>query len=119
MSTHPNVILLCRLKPDDLSRKTLRSIRVEMGVGEDDDADFKIGEGSYHVQIMESDYDEDWQIGGDEGDILVFDLVTYGYGESITWDKLTAQKAELDEWAKKICEKFSCSYTVVVTANYW
>jgi len=118
MSAHPNVILLCRLKPDDLARKTLRSIRAEMEA-EEDEGDFNIGTSTYHTKLLESDYDDSWQIGGDEGDILVFDLVTYGYGEDIAWDKLNAQKAELEEWAKKVCEKFSCSYTIAVTANYW
>ena len=119
MSTHPNTILLCILKPDDLARKTLRLLRADMGITEDDDEDFKIGSEKYHVKILESDYEEGYQISADEGDILVFDLVTYGYGEKISWEKLAAHKEELEEWAKQMCEKFSCSYTIWVTANYW
>jgi len=117
MSTHPNVILLCALKPDGLARKTYRQLVAEMGVKEDED--FPIGSQKYHAKVMETDYDDDWQIGADEGDILVFDLVTYGYGEKIKWDELSTRKDELEQWAKQMCEKFTCSYSIWVTANYW
>lgn len=53
------------------------------------------------------------------GDIIVYDMVTYGYGELIEWDKLVKQKEELEAWAKIMCEKFNCSYKIFVTANYW
>lgn len=41
MSSHPNVILMAVLKPDNLSRKTMRDILLEAGVVEEDD--IKIG----------------------------------------------------------------------------
>lgn len=122
MSMHPNVILLCALTPNDLARKTYRAIVAEhkkQRSYEEDHPDLEIGGTEYHCQVMESDYDEDWQIGSKEGDIIVFDLVTYGYGETISWDKLSAQKDMLEAWAKEACEKFSCSYRIEITANYW
>jgi len=118
MSTHPNVILKLALTPEDLARKTYRAIRVEAGAV-NDDADITVGSENYHTVVMESDYDEGWQLSAKEGDILVFDLVTYGYGEEIAWDKLAAQKAELEQWAMGICERYHCTFSISVTANYW
>jgi hypothetical protein len=118
MSTHPNAILAVALKPDGLTRATFRAIQVEMDTS-DDDAAFKIGGKSYNVEIMESDYSEDYQISADEGDIVVFDMVTYGYGAVITWDALDTQKRVLDEWAAGICERHKCTRRIFVTANYW
>lgn len=117
MSTHPNVILLLCLKPDDLARKTHRAIMDEAGVKED--GDIKIGDADYHVRVMESDYEEGYQITADEGDIIVFDLVTYGYGERIAWDDLLRKKAALEEWATGVCARHKCTPSFFVTANYW
>lgn len=117
MSAHPNVILLLTLKPDDLSRKTLRAIQSEAGI--DDGGSLKIGEQSYHVSVMESEYDDGYQISADEGDIIIFDMVTYGYGEKIEWSKLIAKKDALELWALVACERHKCSAKIFVTANYW
>jgi len=123
MSTHPNTILLCTLTPEGLARKTMREILVDNGIQVDDDYhkddDFKIGTEEYHHEVMESDYHEGWQISAKEGDLIFFDLVTYGYGEQIAWNKLVAQKEALEAWAKKTCEKHHCSFKISVTSNYW
>jgi hypothetical protein len=118
VSTHPNVILLLLLTPEDTSRKTMRAILAEAGV-EDEDRDIKIGDKTYHHKVFEEDYDDDWQIAAKEGDLAFFDLVTYGYGEAVTWESLNAQKLVLEEWAKDICARHRCSYEIRVTANYW
>jgi hypothetical protein len=115
MSIHPNVILLCRLTPHGLSRKTMKDICGPI----DDDDDVTIGTKNYHRKVLEDDYDNDMQIGGKEGDLLFYDLVTYGYGEEIKWDDLVNQKDELDLWAKNTCKVHHCDYEIVVTANYW
>lgn len=119
MSTHPNAILLLVLKPDDLARKTFRAIIEGEGKKVEDNPDLKIGGEIYHIEVLEGDYHDGYQIGADEGDILVFDMVTYGYGEKIEWDKLAAQKVALAEWAAGICERYKCSASFFVTANYW
>lgn len=119
MSQHPNVILLLTLTPDDLARKTHREIIVESGVVFDDDVQIPIGTEKYNIKVMESRYDSDWQIGAQEGDIIIFDLVTYGYGEQISWEKLAAQKEELASWASDICMRHRCKAKISVTANYW
>lgn len=118
MSTHPNALLILALTPDGLARKTWRDILAESGVS-DPEHDIKIGGEEYHHCVMESDYEDGWQIAGKEGDIIIFDLVTYGYGEAVTWEKLEAQKNALEEWGRGICERHHCTYEIRVGANYW
>ena len=119
MSTHPNAILKLTLTPDDLPMKTYRAILADCGV-EDEELDrIKIEGEEYSSYVSEGGYDEGWQLEAKDGAILVFDMVTYGYGEEIMWDDLTKQKDALEEWAKGICERHACSYAISVTANYW
>lgn len=120
MSTHPNTILLLTLTPAGLARKTMRDIRAEQGLEDDDnDSDIKIDGVGYHTKVMESDYDDGYQLTSKEGDLLFLDFVTYGYGEQIEWSKLASQKESLEAWAKGICERHNCSYRISVTANRW
>ena len=92
MGTHPNAVLLLTLTPDDLPRKTWRYILQEAKVFEwendgviDEEGDIKIGDSDYHQMCMKSDYDEGMQISAKEGDIVLLDMVTYGYGDLIEW----------------------------------
>jgi len=117
MSSHPNVILMVALTPGNLSRATMRNILAETNTEDDDDV--KINSQEYRHLVMESDYDESDQVRAKEGDLVFFDLVTYGYGETIGWEKLEARKRELEEWAKAICERHACTYRIEVSANYW
>lgn len=117
MSTHPNAILLLALKPDDGSRKTYRAILAEAGIDAGDS--LTLGEQTYHHSVMENDYDDGYQIAADEGDIIIFDMVTYGYGETIEWDKLVVQKEALQAWATGVCERHRCKAKFFITANYW
>ncbi len=117
MSSHPNLILMVILTPDDLSRKTMRNILQEYNVDYDDE--IKIGNEEYYPLIMEKDYDESWQISAKEGDLIFLRLLTYGYGESISFKELDNERVVLEEWALKICKKYNCTYEIRVTANYW
>ena len=119
MSTHPNAILLLVLTPDDLARKTYRAILAQLGNSAEEDVSVDIAGNTYHSRVMEDDYYEGAQIGANEGDIVFWDYVTYGYGERIEWAQLEQQKQQLEEWAKGICEQYRCSYKIYVTANYW
>jgi len=123
MSTHPNALLILTLTPHGLARKTMRDILVECGLNVDDsyerERDVKIDGVDYHHKIMESTYDEGWQISSKEGDLLFFDLITYGYGEKIPWNKLNEQKDSLETWARGICERHHCDYEISISANYW
>jgi hypothetical protein len=118
MSTHPNVILMAVLTPDGLSRKTMKDILQANNVT-DPDFDVKIVDEDYHHIVMESDYEEGFQVSAGEGDLVFLDMVTYGYGDTIEWGKLVKQKDNLEDWAKRMCDKFNCSYKIIVTANYW
>lgn len=121
MSSNPNVILMVRLTPSDLSRKTMRKIFEEskQEFPNETTRDILIAGDTYHAIIMEIDYDESWQISGKEGDLIFFDLVTYDYGDSISWNELQSKKESLEQWAQDICERFNCSYEIAVSANYW
>jgi hypothetical protein len=110
-------MLLLVLTPDDLARKTHRAILEDARI--ENNSSLKIGGCDYRHQVMEDACDEDNQIDAKEGDIVVWDFVTYGYGEKISWAKLEGQKAELEEWAKGIGERHHCRYEIFVSANYW
>jgi hypothetical protein len=116
MGTHPNAMLQCVFTPDDLARKTYRAVLTEYA---DNFNDIKVGGETYHTMIMESDYNEDDQIAAPEGTIVLWNLVTYGYGRSIKWDDLVKAKEALEAFAKEVGAKHHCSYEIRVSANYW
>ena len=117
MGIHPNAVLLLVLTPDDLTRKTHRGIIQKYS--SDDEDEVKIGDKDYSIRVMEDDYLEGFQISASEGDIVVFDMVTYGYGAKISFNELSVQKEALEQWAKDVCQEFKCSYQIFITANYW
>lgn len=120
MSTHPNVILMAHLTPDDLARATYRAIRNEAGIPEDEVCpEISISGTDYYVKVMEEDYDEDNQISAKEGDIVLYHLVTYGFGEAIEWEKLAKLKDDLQAWCRAACEKHHCTFKILIGANYW
>ena len=119
MSTHPNVILIAVLTPDDLARRTYRAIMEKYTSPEDLDPQIKIGEGEYRCKVMEEDYDEDMQISAPEGSIVLYELVTYGYGEKVAWEKLDKMRADLKEWLDEACLQYACKAEIFVSANYW
>lgn len=126
MSVHPNAILLLTLTPDDLPMKTWRQILNEAKVYKwnepgviDEEGQIKIGSYEYYHLVMQDEYNEEFQVSAKEGDIVLLDMVTYGFGDAIEWSKLEQQKNELEAWAKDICRNFHCSYKIFITANYW
>lgn len=122
MSTHPNVILMAELTPDDLARKTMRNIVSESEKSEFFDEDtpkIKIGGIEYYALIMESDWNEGAQISSKEGNLIFYDMITYGYGKKVEFSKLEIMKNDLEKWAEDTCKKFNCNYKIFITANYW
>lgn len=108
------------LTPDGLSRKTMRDILIDNGVDvEDYIDDITIGCIGYNHKVMEDSYDKNYQISAKEGDLIFFSFITYGYGESIEWDRLEAQKNDLEQWAINTCGKHNCTFKIKVTANHW
>lgn len=120
MSTHPNAMLLCILTPHDLARKTFREIseheNAEISEGS---FSFKIGGQHYSAHVMESDYDESMQISAEEGQIVVSNFLTYGYGEKITWQRAAMVAEELEHWAIQAGKRHACAYEIHLSANYW
>jgi hypothetical protein len=124
MSTHPNAILAVRLTPDDLPNRTFRAILEANGLTEADisegSASIKVGGMNFTASVFEEDYDADgYQIQAKMGDIVLHDYVTYGYGETITFEKLRERATALEEWAKATAAAHHCRYEVFLTANYW
>lgn len=123
MSAHPNVILMAVLTTNNTSRKTLREILAKAHPGEEPDAPnydtIMMGGNRYRAIVMEATYDDNWQIKAKEGDIVFFNMVTYGYGDVIEWDKLEQRHWELDAWASTACKTHDCTYHIDVTANHW
>jgi len=120
MSTHPNVLLVLQLLPDDLPMKTYRAILKDNGVDNPEYDLIRIEDDGYGYkhQVMENDYDEEMQLAAAPGSIVVYDMVTYGYGETIAWSDLEKRKNALEKWAILTCQKHQCGeYKIFVTAN--
>lgn len=116
MGSHPNAMLILSLTPEDLSRKTYKMILEGEAKSE---THLKIGGINFRHKIMEDSYDDENQLSSEVGNIVLFDLVTYGYGELIEWSKLETIKNDLEKWAKTVCEKYHCTYKIFISANYW
>lgn len=118
MSLHPNTTLAAALTPKGSARETFLSILKANNVEEDDN--LKIGELYYLSVVMDDDddYSEEDQISAKEGDIVFYSDVTYGYGDTISWDALVKHKAALEAWAKEVCEQHHCTYEIFLTATY-
>jgi hypothetical protein len=80
-----------------------------------DEQELCIGEFCYQTLVMETDYDEGVQISGEEGDLIIYDLVTYGYGEEISWEDLQSRVDSLEVWSIQ----HNLEYRISVSANYW
>lgn len=120
MGTHPNAILILVLTPEGLTRKTLKNIKEGLEEPPDEsDPCVKIGGEDYRFLVFEQDYEESFQISCKEGDIAVFDMITYGYGETILWDELVRRRDALQKWGEEICQKHNCTMEIRVGANYW
>jgi hypothetical protein len=119
MSTHPNVMLIARLSPNDLPRKTYLAILADAGLSADGDK-LKIGEDEYHVLLMDGDYHDDFQVSAASGEIVLMDMVTYGYGDILAWDDLREQHNALAGWIEANQARYQIGTSqICVGANYW
>lgn len=143
MSQHPNVVLKLTIKAEGTTRRLLRDLLAKnrdevpdkdlpfrldahgdvlkhaktganLRVCREDD-ELCIGGECYNTCVMEDTYDEDNQISGEEGDLIVFDQVTYGYGEDISWPDLCSRVDALVAWASQ----HHLEHAVSVSSNYW
>lgn len=119
MSVHPNAMLMAHLSPGDLPRKTFLAI-LKDHKGNPDESFIKIGGFRFYVIMMEESYDESWQISGVPGEIVLMNMVTYGYGERILWDALAERKNVLSEWIAENKDRYVIeSSEISIGANYW
>lgn len=119
MSTHPNVMLIARLSPNDLPRKTFLEILKDAG-SDAGDPRVKIGDDEYNALLMNGDYHDGFQIAAAAGEIVLMDMATYGYGEAIGWDKLREKHDALSAWLVANHERYRlASSQISVGANYW
>jgi hypothetical protein len=120
VSTHPNAILQLTIRPNGLTRQTWRAMIDDAGARVDEDPQVEIGGVKYSILAMETNWHDDYQVGAEEGDIVLFDMMTYGFGERIAFTEVKARADALDAWARAACEKYNCaSFEIHVTANYW
>jgi hypothetical protein len=105
------------LTPESNPRETAKAIAEANNANEYDQ--ILIGGVQYRCLLMRDEYDSNDQIGAKEGDFVVFDLVTYGYGATITWQNLCDRQQALEVWAAMASEKFHCKHEIFVSANYW
>lgn len=117
MSTHPNVMLQCVLTVNDGTRKTKRALEAAFPTKYEEN--IRIGERDYHLTVMESDYDDGYQISADEGQIVLHIYLTYGYGETVTLDEIQALVDPLKAWAEEAKEPHGFTYEIRIGANYW
>ena len=109
--------MIAVLTPDDLTRRTLRAI-IAGNLSTDDDY-IKIAGEDWHIKPMEGDYDENFQIKAKEGDIIVFNMFTYGYGDFATWKSVSAMHDSLVDWCEECKGTYNFSYEIRMSANYW
>lgn len=120
MGRHPNALLILLVTPDDLPWRTYQEM-LDAFRAEDGDGYIKIGKHDYQIYVCDSDeYSEDYQIKAKEGQVVIFDMVTYGFGQVLTWNEMLEQKQELEAWAEANKEKFRFTkWEIRVGANYW
>mgnify|MGYP000925323233 CR=1 FL=1 len=119
MSTHPNVMIQCVLTVDDGMRKTERALLKDFGGDGIYDDCVIVGGADYKVTCMEDSYEDGYQISAEEGQLVLHDYLTYGYGEAMTWDKVEERVESLRAWAESAKEKHKFSYEIRIGANYW
>lgn len=73
----------------------------------------------WSLHVMEDDYYESSQISADEGQIVVYDLITYGYGERISWEETEAKRRQLIGLLDPMVDPLKFTYEIFISANFW
>ena len=74
---------------------------------------------SWYALLMATDYNAEYDISADAGNIVLFDFMTMGATEKQSWSYVEEQKNKLEAWAKGVCERHGGEFDIVLTANYW
>jgi hypothetical protein len=112
-------MLQCVLTVNDGARKTQRALKAAYPGKYTDEDRIKIGERDYSLTVMESDYDEGYQISADEGQIVLHEYLTYGYGETVAVDDMLARIAAVKAWAEEAKGPHGFTYEIRIGVNYW
>jgi hypothetical protein len=120
MSMHPNTLLLAVLKPLDDNVDSFEIMKKYFSSGEDENYGYvTIKQKDYTCKQLIDGYDEDYQIEVDEGDIVLFTMVTYGYADKTPWNAVKKQELYLSDWLFSVRKEINCSYEIYLTANMW
>lgn len=76
-------------------------------------------ERSWYAMLMSTAYNEEFEITGEPGTIVVYDYMTMGVKRKLSWTYVEEQKNELGAWASGVCERHGGEFDIVLTANYW
>ena len=123
MSMHPNTMLLAILKPKYTGECIFEKIWNQ--IADEDGEEGEYGElylrnSSYKcINYSKDSYLEDYQIELEEGEVAIFDMVTYGYSDKTEWNKVEQQKKELEEWLVEYSNKIDFSFVMYLSANLW
>lgn len=134
MGNHPNSILMAIIKgPDetsvnwdekddnyDVEYHNFNNFCSTFNINPEE-GEILIDGNIYYVMPSSEGDSSGYHIYGDnDGDILIWDYISYGYGDYIDWDRLHLQKVALQNWCDEIKFKLpGFEYKIVVTANYW
>jgi hypothetical protein len=127
MSSHPNAMLKLTLTPDGWMSDDfdlMGAILTDNGVDPDEvdytHTDINFENQSYSIILRDEDYDEcEFGVDAEVGEIMVTAFLTYGYQETMSWERAVEGKGKLERWAVGVCAKYGCTYKLEITANYW
>lgn len=107
MSSHPNVYLAASICPPE-------------GKSDEDfvneDGELEIENAVYSINTYQSD---DTGIPVFEGNVTAYIYITYGWGEFVDLDEFDVQKSMFEGYIKKFCTEHSCTYKLLVGADFY
>lgn len=119
MSSHPNTILIASIRPPsgqpdefltalDPEWESNGSIQLDqLRLGHD---------GHYSVVV---NVDQDQGIFPAEDSFVVYDYLTYGWGDEITLNEFDAKVANFKTLVQNFCNLHRCTYSISLSANFW
>ena len=121
MSRNLSIILFASITPPDTLGDLFGDIVKESETVDDYDTEdtaveIKINGKEYTCASAGADLDF---ARDDDGDVIVYDYMYQGTGSTITWDHLEKQKNELEAWARSVCKRHHCTYSIFVSAHYF
>lgn len=107
--------------PDFNARKFFQAPPLDDTEGDEDGDDgfeVVISGRSYTATVFdEEEYDDGYQIEGKEGQIVLHEYLTYGYGETVEFSEVVRLVNNLRAWADDRSMIFD--HSVRIGANYW